>query len=372
LFRSLFVALVALGASASNVLELTPENFDEHVGQGKPALVEFFAPWCGHCKNLAPVYEQLGDAYAHVKDKVVIAKVDADGEGKPLGKKYGVTGYPTLKWFDGAGVDEKYEGGRDLDSFVNFITRKTGVKSNIPGPPPSDVVQLDVHNFDEIVLDPSSNVMVTFTAPWCGHCKKLKPHYEQIATTFLPEKNCVIANIQADDQKNTAISMKYEVTGFPTIKFFSKDNKEPIDYDGDRSEEAIVKFLNEKCGANRAVGGGLNDKAGLVAELDAIAHKFSNAAADAREVIHREAISAAKAVGDAGKHYLRVMDKVFKAPEYLEKESKRLQTILAKRNLAPIKLDEIKIKANILKSFLEERKPEIVEQETIARDESEL
>jgi protein disulfide-isomerase A6 len=46
-------------------------------------------------QNLAPVYEQLADAFAHAKDKVVIAKVDADGVGKPLGKKYGVTGYPS-------------------------------------------------------------------------------------------------------------------------------------------------------------------------------------------------------------------------------------------------------------------------------------
>jgi hypothetical protein len=46
-------------------------------------------------QNLAPVYEQLGDAFAHAKDKVVIAKVDADGEGRPLGSKYDVTGFPS-------------------------------------------------------------------------------------------------------------------------------------------------------------------------------------------------------------------------------------------------------------------------------------
>ena len=48
---------------------------------------------CG--QNLAPVYEQLADAYAHAKDKVIIAKVDADGVGRPLGQKYGVTGFPS-------------------------------------------------------------------------------------------------------------------------------------------------------------------------------------------------------------------------------------------------------------------------------------
>lgn len=46
-------------------------------------------------QNLAPIYEQLGDAFSHAKDKVSIAKVDADGQGRPLGEKYGVTGYPS-------------------------------------------------------------------------------------------------------------------------------------------------------------------------------------------------------------------------------------------------------------------------------------
>lgn len=48
-----------------------------------------------HLQNLAPVYEQLADAFAHKKDKVVVAKVDADGEGRPLGQTYGVTGFPS-------------------------------------------------------------------------------------------------------------------------------------------------------------------------------------------------------------------------------------------------------------------------------------
>jgi thiol-disulfide isomerase/thioredoxin len=46
-------------------------------------------------QTLAPIYEQLADSYSHAKDKVVVAKVDADGAGKPLGQKYGVTGFPS-------------------------------------------------------------------------------------------------------------------------------------------------------------------------------------------------------------------------------------------------------------------------------------
>jgi protein disulfide-isomerase A6 len=71
---------------------------------------------------------------------------------------------------------------------------------------------------------------------------------------------CIVANINGDEKKNADVNLKYGVTGFPTFKFFSKDGKEPEDYDGDRTEDEIVAYLNEKCGTHRAVGGGLNDQ----------------------------------------------------------------------------------------------------------------
>lgn len=92
----LLSTFAVLGANAaSSVLDLTPANFDDVVlKSGKPALVEFFAPWCGHCKKLAPVWEELAVSLDFAKDKVSIARVDADAE-KDLGKRFGVQGFPT-------------------------------------------------------------------------------------------------------------------------------------------------------------------------------------------------------------------------------------------------------------------------------------
>ena len=166
----------------------------------------------------------------------------------------------------------------------------------------------------------------------------------------------------------------------------------PIDYDGPRTEEGFIEFLNEKCGTQRAPGGLLNEKAGRLAELDALAEKFFESAADARQALLKEAKDLAATLGAGAKHYLRVMEKVASgSEEYIEKESKRyvsdkmgrsrytdvwftncsLSSILTKRTLSPAKLDEIKIKANILGAFVppvNETEEETAEDE-VKRDE---
>lgn len=165
----LTAALSVLGSNAASaVLDLLPTNFDEVVlKSGKPALVEFFAPWCGHCKNLAPIYEELGLAFEGQKDKVTIAKVDADAH-KDLGQRFGVQGFPTLKWFDGkSDKPEEYNSGRDIDSLKMFIESKTGLKGKTKKAPKSEVEMLTDSNFKSTV-GKDKHVLVAFTAPWCG------------------------------------------------------------------------------------------------------------------------------------------------------------------------------------------------------------
>lgn len=168
-FLSLVTLTLPLLATASDVLNLIPSNFDTVVfNSNKPALVEFFAPWCGHCKNLAPVYEELATAFATSGNKVTIANVDAD-KHKDLGKRFGVQGFPTLKWFDGTPGAEPvdYSGGRDLESLTAFVTEKSGAKAKGPKKAPSHVEMLTDSTF-KTEVGGEKDVLVAFTAPWCG------------------------------------------------------------------------------------------------------------------------------------------------------------------------------------------------------------
>jgi len=117
----LFLCAPALAATAEEVLALTSKTFDEHLNTNKYTLVEFYAPWCGHCKKLAPEYEK---AASLLKGKVPVVKIDATEE-KDVASKYGVKGYPMLIWFD-SGKNKEYDGGKTADAIVEWVTSMTG------------------------------------------------------------------------------------------------------------------------------------------------------------------------------------------------------------------------------------------------------
>lgn len=102
------------------VIVAVGKNFEDVVMKnGKDTLIEFYAPWCGHCKKLTPIFEELG---TKLKDEnVAIVKMDATANDVP--PNFEVRGFPTLFWMPKDLKDKpiKYEGGRDLDDFVKYI-----------------------------------------------------------------------------------------------------------------------------------------------------------------------------------------------------------------------------------------------------------
>lgn len=107
------LTFVAIITPAFSTVELTAENFKEKTN-GKKVMIKFYAPWCGHCKKLAPVWDEFAE-----QTNVLVAKVDCTVH-KELCQKQGVQGYPTLKYSNGYGLN-KYENGRDLESLLEFV-----------------------------------------------------------------------------------------------------------------------------------------------------------------------------------------------------------------------------------------------------------
>ncbi|PCH41025.1 protein disulfide isomerase [Wolfiporia cocos MD-104 SS10] len=106
-----------------SVFNLVSKQFEDVVfDDDKDVFVEFYASWCGHCKRLKPTWDSLGDRYADVKDRIVIAKMEAQENDLPPSVPFRVAGFPTLK-FKQAGSREfiDYNGDRSLESLVAFV-----------------------------------------------------------------------------------------------------------------------------------------------------------------------------------------------------------------------------------------------------------
>ena len=98
-------------------------------------------------------------------------------------------------------------------------------------------------NFDDIVLDPSKDVLLEMYAPWCGHCKALEPTYKKLAKHFKDSKDLVIAKMDATANDSPP---PFTAEGFPTIYFAPANNKKnPKKYEGQRELKDLISYLEE-------------------------------------------------------------------------------------------------------------------------------
>lgn len=247
----------------SGVATPSAKSFDTDVLKSDGVvIVAFYAPWCGHCKALEPEWKSAAKL---LKGVVTIAAIDAtDPETKSLASRYGVKGFPTIKVF---GADKNaptdYQGGRTAPAIVQAAMQEVGKLVQSRGGMPggsggsgsggsSNVVELNDASFDAKVLNSKELWVVKFVAPWCGHCKKLEPEYDEAATTLNGEP-VKLGSVDATAEKG--LGSRFGVEGFPTIKVFAPNSvkdSDAMDYNGARDADGIVsevqRLLEEHAG----------------------------------------------------------------------------------------------------------------------------
>lgn len=227
--------------SSPEILHLEDDSFKESLKKKKHVLVMFYAPWCGHCKKAKPEIEKAAE---HYKDdrKVWYAGVDCTVHRKSC-ERFDVSGYPTFRYFLYGKKDFAYNGDRTANGLIDFMKDPTDKPAPVPPAEeewkdtPSDVVHLGDDDFDKFISD-NPSVLVMFYAPWCGHCKSMKPAYTEAAGDLVGKDHVLAA---VDCTKNRKVAGKYEIKGYPTLKYF-KDGKDS-EYEGGRSKEDLISFL---------------------------------------------------------------------------------------------------------------------------------
>jgi thioredoxin 1 len=101
------------------VQHVTDANFDATLQGGKPVLVDFWAPWCGPCRIIGPIVEELAPSY---QGKAVIAKMNVD-DNPGVAQRFGVTSIPTLMMFKDGKLVDRMVGAMPKGELQKFIDR---------------------------------------------------------------------------------------------------------------------------------------------------------------------------------------------------------------------------------------------------------
>merc|ERR1712226_821009 len=207
--------------SVDDVIVLTDDNFDDIVEANEFVLVEFYAPWCGHCKKLEPEYAEAAKIIKDRNFPCKLAKVDAT-EQKITAGKFDVKGYPTLKFFK-SGKPMKYDGPRDAHGIVMWIEKHTG--------PP--VLKIELPQTVEEMK--SRHSIIVFG---CFNEAGIEK-FEKVAEEFLDSDVKFLAT-------NTEEVMKTYECELGTIMMLKDFDDPKLVYEGVNKKEDVTKWILEK------------------------------------------------------------------------------------------------------------------------------
>ncbi|KAI3379819.1 hypothetical protein SNEBB_005420 [Seison nebaliae] len=237
------------------VLVLTNDNFEKAMADHEHILVEFYAPWCGHCKALAPEYAAAAKQLEENGSEVKLGKVDATVE-KALAEKFEISGYPTLKFFARGKEPSAYRGGRTANDIVNWLQRKVSA-------PVTEVTT--VAQFDKLKGESDCFVLAISKEEkndMFDHLTKLADQFEDVVfgktndkdviESLNVEKDTVIVfrkmdegrEVLTDDLSLESITLHVQGNRLPLVVEFNEETAQKIF--GGPIKDHLLFFLSKK------------------------------------------------------------------------------------------------------------------------------
>lgn len=244
----LTTTVLAYNQFGSNVTLMTPTNFYHLVGDENVWVINFYSSKSNGSRNFAKEFALSADI---LKGIVKFGAIDIEGDKEfaknfsinvkhlPIVKFYGILSDRRSKDYIGPKLAKDLVESV-LTNILDKIKKRFGKKS-----PVNYIKEVTDDNFDKIITKSKEPWMVLFYAPWCVHCKELKPIWSLVASTLHKKIKC--ASLDATTNKIKA--REYEIKEYPTIKLLPFKNKTPnhvFDYTQDRTVDNIVDWALEK------------------------------------------------------------------------------------------------------------------------------
>ncbi|KAF9985215.1 protein disulfide isomerase (PDI) protein [Mortierella antarctica] len=230
--------LAGLYSAKDSVVDLTTHNFQSEVmDSDHVVMVEFYAPWCGHCKNLVPQYKAAAE---NLRGIAKLGAIDCDNDmNKPLCSQYGIQGFPTIKVFPpsksgkkGVKYPQDYQGERTAAAMAKHVVKLLPNDIQLVSSNPSSE---KITNIDEFAANDSKPRALLFTEK-----AESSAMYKGLATGLKGRMSVAEMRKPSEEAKK-----KFKITKLPTLVVFSKGSQEPSLYSGVMKQAPIAEFLNQ-------------------------------------------------------------------------------------------------------------------------------
>ncbi|CAE8690778.1 unnamed protein product [Polarella glacialis] len=240
---------------------------------GKHVILEVYAPWCKHCKELAPIYEEFAKKMHEENYNILVAKMDGEANGIPF-EGFSYKGFPTVFYLSPESITPIKVSERTLSGLVSFARKRVGRSAPAPGQQASatvptqpasggfmegllekfksedlpsqqtsPVLTVVLRNIFDVVFSDTRDCVLMVYAPGCPYCKAAMPRLEKFAIASTKDGKDIIA-AKMDGEKNDLPMNNFEYKGYPTIFFVQRGKKEPSrTWVGDGSVQQMERYL---------------------------------------------------------------------------------------------------------------------------------
>ena len=219
------------------VTELNESTFDAFIDDNKYVLIDCWAPWCGPCRRMGPIIEELSK---DLEGKVAVAKLNTD-ESPGISARFEINAIPTLLIFKDKVMLEPLVGLRPKEDIISVLADRGmiegGKKKEEEAHFAAKVTDNDFNKF----IKSKDYALVECWAPWCKPCLRMGPVIEELAK--ISQDDIAVGKLNVDE--NPGVSLSFNIQSIPALLIF-KGGKQVgtiVGYSPERTAEALREAI---------------------------------------------------------------------------------------------------------------------------------